>query len=299
MQKRILVAEDDTMQRHLLTLMLGWHDYDVHTAEDGAEAVRKCIAGRFKLVLMDYKLPVMNGHSAARVIANFTRDTGGPAIVALTSLPERLRDEEGGATSMFAATHEKPYDPKTLIETLDFLGNAPAAASVRGGVPCGLEGGAVPMAGLLVPGLRREIAFLPGQIPTAPRRILVAEDDELLCSLLTAALGARGYEVDSVGNGLDALIMLGQRPYDLALMDYRLPKLDGLIAARLACDLLPKAHRPRLISLTSSAKLVRDEDDGPPFAFDAVISKSHDLQHILSAIDRSLGYGGHAPVTAP
>jgi CheY-like chemotaxis protein len=306
MQKRILVAEDDTMQRHLITLLLGWHDYEVHTAEDGAEAVRMCLTGNFKLVLMDYKLPVMNGHSAARVIANFTRDTDGPAIVALTSLPERLREEELGASSVFAAIEEKPWDPKSLIETLDFFGNGPVAAPDRaaasplhgsghaGGRGGGRAGGAVPTAGLLVPDMRREIAFLSGQRPPGPSRILVAEDDELLCSLLTVALSARNYEVDSVSNGLDALIMLGQRPYDIALMDYRLPKLDGLIAAQLARDLLPKLQRPRLISLTSSPKLVRDEDEGPPFAFDAVISKTHDLQHILAAIDRSLSYSGLA-----
>lgn len=299
MQKRILVAEDDTMQRHLITLLLGWHDYEVHTAEDGAEAVRMCLTGNFKLVLMDYKLPVMNGHSAARVIANFTRDTDGPAIVALTSLPERLREEELGASSVFAAIEEKPWDPKSLIETLDYFGNAPVAASQRADTIHGRSGGAVPTASLLVPDMRREIAFLSGQRPPGPSRILVAEDDELLCSLLTVALGARNYEVDSVSNGLDALIMLGQRPYDLALMDYRLPKLDGLIAAQLARDLLPKPNRPRLISLTSSPKLVRDEDEGPPFAFDAVISKTHDLQHILAAIDRSLGYQEGARTLVP
>jgi CheY-like chemotaxis protein len=287
MQKRILVAEDDTMQRHLMALFLGWHDYEVHTAEDGAEAVRKCLTGGFKLVLMDYKLPVMDGHSAAKVISNFTRNTVSPTIVALTSLPERLREDESGETSVFAAIEEKPWDPRSLIETLDFFERTPSL--FPDDVPPS-PAGVFEAAGLLAPDLRREIALLSGHRPPGPARILIAEDDELMRSLLTAALDARCYDVDAVPNGLDALIKLGQRQYDVALMDYRLPKIDGLVAAQLVRDVLPRIQRPRLIALTSSPKLVREEDEGPPFAFDAVISKDMDLRHILGAIERSLDY---------
>jgi CheY-like chemotaxis protein len=296
MQKRILVVEDDTMQRHLISLLLGWHDYEVHTAEDGVDAVRKCLTGGFKLVLMDYRLPVMDGHSAARLIANFARGRGAPAIVALTSAPDRLREHDHGAASVFAAIEEKPWDPQALVQTLDAFENAPPAGFSHVVSGPGLPGGAFESARLLVPDMRREIALLSGQRPPGPTRVLVAEDDELLRSLLTAALDARQYEVHSASNGLDALLMLGQRHYDIAIMDYRLPKIDGLAAAQLVRDLLPKLQRPRLIALTSSPKTVRDEDGGPPFAFDAVVSKSHDLQHVLAAIDRSLGYQEQAAV---
>jgi len=288
MRKRILVAEDDTMQRHLITLFLGWHDYEVHTAEDGAAAVRMCLSGDFKLVLMDYKLPVVDGHSAAKVIANYARDKGSPSIIALTSLPDRLREDEAGALSVFAAIEEKPWDPNSLIETLNFFAATPSGGPVRGAT--GTDG--LSPAERLVPDLRREIAYSATYRRPGRSRLLVAEDDELVRSLLTAALGARQYEVDWASNGLDALIMLAQRPYDLALLDYRLPKIDGLVAAQLARDLLPTPARPRLIALTSSPKLVRDEDGGPPFAFDSVISKTHDLNFILAAIDRSLGFHG-------
>jgi CheY-like chemotaxis protein len=236
---------------------------------------------------MDYKLPVMDGHSAAKVISNFTRNTVSPTIVALTSLPERLREDESGETSVFAAIEEKPWDPRSLIETLDFFERTPSL--FPDDVPPS-PAGVFEAAGLLAPDLRREIALLSGHRPPGPARILIAEDDELMRSLLTAALDARCYDVDAVPNGLDALIKLGQRQYDVALMDYRLPKIDGLVAAQLVRDVLPRIQRPRLIALTSSPKLVREEDEGPPFAFDAVISKDMDLRHILGAIERSLDY---------
>ncbi|MET0181544.1 MAG: response regulator transcription factor [Caulobacterales bacterium] len=59
-------------------------------------------------------------------------------------------------------------------------------------------------------------------------RILVVEDDKNLREQLVSALTDAGYAVDPVDNGEDGQFMGETEPYDLAILDLGLPKLDGL-----------------------------------------------------------------------
>jgi len=64
-------------------------------------------------------------------------------------------------------------------------------------------------------------------------RILIAEDDEVLADGLCRSMRQAGYAVDCVGDGLDADLMLkGEQPFDLAILDLGLPRLDGLQVLR-------------------------------------------------------------------
>ncbi len=64
-------------------------------------------------------------------------------------------------------------------------------------------------------------------------RILVAEDDEVLADGLCRSMRQAGYAVDHVADGLDADLMLkGEQPFDLAILDLGLPRLDGLQVLR-------------------------------------------------------------------
>src|SRR5690349_12524662 len=58
-------------------------------------------------------------------------------------------------------------------------------------------------------------------------RILVAEDDEMIASALSAALTAEGFSVDLVKDGETALDALNLGGHGLVLLDLGLPKLDG------------------------------------------------------------------------
>ncbi len=123
-----------------------------------------------------------------------------------------------------------------------------------------------------------------------PSRILIAEDDELQGSLLRAAVARGGYQVDVVADGLEAVRRLRSGDYDLALLDYSLPELDGLAAARLTQDLLAGERRPRLIAITASAELLQERDNraGGPSSFDMIVSKASGIPAMLTAIETAL-----------
>jgi two-component system OmpR family response regulator len=59
-------------------------------------------------------------------------------------------------------------------------------------------------------------------------RILVVEDDKNLREQLSAALADAGYTVDTADNGEDGQFLGETEPYDLAILDLGLPKVDGL-----------------------------------------------------------------------
>ena len=63
-------------------------------------------------------------------------------------------------------------------------------------------------------------------------RILVAEDDEALRSVLERGLKRAGYVVDSVADGSDALSYLQSYEYEVAILDWRMPVMSGIDVVR-------------------------------------------------------------------
>lgn len=62
----------------------------------------------------------------------------------------------------------------------------------------------------------------------AARRVLVADDDTELATLLEFALRKSGFEVETVSNGNAALEAMQRSPFALLLLDIEMPELDGL-----------------------------------------------------------------------
>lgn len=81
---RILIAEDHPDNREMLTRRLERKGYEVHCAENGAEAVDMAKSCAPDLILMDISMPVMSGIEATKVI-RATPDVSGVKIVALTA----------------------------------------------------------------------------------------------------------------------------------------------------------------------------------------------------------------------
>ena len=84
---RVLVAEDDAVNREIAAAILGGLGCEVELAEDGAQAVVAARAGSHDAVLMDCQMPLMDGYTASRVIRSDEQAVGRTAvpIIALTA----------------------------------------------------------------------------------------------------------------------------------------------------------------------------------------------------------------------
>jgi CheY-like chemotaxis protein len=77
----------------------------------------------------------------------------------------------------------------------------------------------------------------------------VVEDNEEYCGTLVDMLEEQGYAVVATGDGIRALALLNRQTFDLILMDYQLPGMDGIETIRLAAQ-AHGANLPPVIMLT-------------------------------------------------
>ena len=139
---RILLVEDNELNREVATELLTQVGAVVETAADGEEALRKVDAGSWDLVLMDVQMPVLDGLATAREIRRRPRHAELP-IVAMTANAmsgDRERCLAAGMNDHVA----KPIDPEELCrKLLRWLGRRAAAAPAGAAdlVPAAREGG--------------------------------------------------------------------------------------------------------------------------------------------------------------
>jgi two-component system, cell cycle response regulator CpdR len=73
-------------------------------------------------------------------------------------------------------------------------------------------------------------------------RILIAEDESMLCDMCARALVTDGHEVETAQDGTEALDVLGKNgaQFDLLLTDVRMPKMDGIALSLAAARNFPE-----------------------------------------------------------
>jgi CheY-like chemotaxis protein len=110
----ILLVEDQPSNRAVISLMLEALGVRVDTAENGEEAIIKAESGEYDLILMDIKMPRMNGYEATRQLRQNGLQT---PIVALSA---KVFDdaEHRQISTMFDGFLTKPVDSRKLSETL-------------------------------------------------------------------------------------------------------------------------------------------------------------------------------------
>jgi signal transduction histidine kinase/CheY-like chemotaxis protein len=116
---RLLVVDDNAVNRELICTLLAPFDLVIETANDGVEAVEAASRSPFDLILMDVQMPNMDGLTATRRI-RCGAATGAPRvpIIAMTAnvLPEQVaRCLEAGMDDHLG----KPINPQKLLEALD------------------------------------------------------------------------------------------------------------------------------------------------------------------------------------
>ena len=84
MKRKILIVEDNEMNRDMLSRRLERADYDVATAVDGEEGIAKALAWKPDLIIMDLSLPKLDGWAASTEL-KLRPETHDIPILALTA----------------------------------------------------------------------------------------------------------------------------------------------------------------------------------------------------------------------
>lgn len=114
----VLVVDDNATNRMVVEALCEMFDCSTELVVDGVEAVEAARAGRFDVILMDIKMPRMDGVSAAREIRKLPSPAGRVPIIALTANADPDEVAEYVAAGMRAVV-EKPIKPERLMEALE------------------------------------------------------------------------------------------------------------------------------------------------------------------------------------
>ena len=208
---RVLVVDDDPSVREILAERLTSFTFDVSTAVNATEAFQMlekadCKKLPFKLVLMDWRMPDINGVEAGRRIKHGGELLHVPAVILVTAYgrEEVMRKAEAAGLDGFLI---KPVSPSTLFDTV---------IRVLGGT---LEDGVGVVHGI------SGIGYLQGHL-------LLVEDNTINQQVAREILEGMGLEVEIVCNGREALEAVQGHDYDLVLMDIQMPEMDGYEATR-------------------------------------------------------------------
>jgi CheY-like chemotaxis protein/ribosomal protein S27AE len=120
-----------------------------------------------------------------------------------------------------------------------------------------------------------------------PQRILLADDSRVTRDLLKLLLTTRGHQVDLAEDGEEAFKALESNPYDLVLMDFHLPKMDGLQVTTAHRGREGAEKGPRFIAITADMEGLLAHA-GNCETFDGVIPKPFDIERICAIIESSL-----------
>ena len=116
--------------------------------------------------------------------------------------------------------------------------------------------------------------------PIMPKSILVVEDDPSVADSLRLLLTIDRHYVEIVGDGEKALAKYGEGKYDLVIVDFAMPGIDGLDLAGLI-----KARAPQQRVVTAYAETVSNNEKGRLEYADALLAKPFSqLQDALRAV---------------
>ncbi|MBU1375058.1 MAG: response regulator [Alphaproteobacteria bacterium] len=126
---RVLVVDDNEINRQVLGLILDSAGIDYADAEDGQAGVEAAVTGRFDAVLMDIQMPVMDGFEATRRIRAWETDAGRPRMPIYIVSANGLQEHVDAGIAAGADGHlNKPVSIPLLLGTLEPHVNAALAA---------------------------------------------------------------------------------------------------------------------------------------------------------------------------
>lgn len=118
MSKKVLVVDDSESIRDVVSYTLRQEGFEVVTAADGSKALEmiKEEQDKFKLVVTDLYMPIMNGLELIREIRNLDSYKGVPILFLTTEsqLDKKKEAKKAGATGWIV----KPFQPEKLVKAL-------------------------------------------------------------------------------------------------------------------------------------------------------------------------------------
>ncbi|MDK9761924.1 response regulator [Vibrio sp. D420a] len=114
--KKILAVDDSVSIRQMVSHTLSDAGYEVETANDGSDALRKSQSQKFDLVISDVNMPIMGGFDLVRAIRGIPQYKFIPILMLTTetSAEKKQEGKSAGATGWLV----KPFNPETLLKTL-------------------------------------------------------------------------------------------------------------------------------------------------------------------------------------
>ncbi len=268
---RMLVADDEEDICLNIKEMMRETGVDVSYVTDGAAAVEKSVqahneANDFNVILLDWKMPVMDGVETARKI----RESIGAdvPILVLTSYDWSDIEEEARQAGINAFM-PKPFFTSTFMQTIKPLFEDDALKETP---------------------QDKNADVLKG------KSFLIAEDNELNAEILTEMLEMEGATSELAVNGKQALEMFEKSEpgrYDMIFMDVQMPVMNGYEATKQirACD-HPLAKTIPIVAMTANT-FAEDVRNSLQAGMDGHLAKPIDMNAVKELVGKLLNQTEH------
>jgi two-component system sensor histidine kinase/response regulator len=260
-----LVVDDNTTNRRILEEMLTQWGMSASAVDSGAAGLaamseRSAAGTPFRLVLLDYQMPEMDGFEVARRIAQdpaLSKST----VMMLSSMGER-GDGDRCRSLGVAAYLTKPVRQRLLLEAI--------LAVVEPGDAAGAT---------------QVVTRHSLQEARRSLRVLLADDNRVNVMVGEGVLRQQGHHVVTVQDGGQALEMLRREEFDLVLMDVQMPEVDGITSVeRIRADEAGTTRHIKIIGVSAHAR-AEDRDRCLQAGMDGYVSKPYTLQELTDAIE--------------
>ncbi|HWW70730.1 MAG TPA: response regulator, partial [Duganella sp.] len=237
--KRVLLVEDDDRQRDSVVQLISDDDVDIVDVGSGEEALALLRTTVFDCMIIDLKLPDMQGNELLQRMSGEQLAAFPPVIVYTGRNLSRAEEADLHKYSRSIIIKGARSPERLLDEVTLFLHKVEADLSSERQT--------------MLRTVRSRDRVFEG------RRILLVDDDVRNIFALTSALEQKGVLVEVGRNGFEAIEKLDQNPdIDLVLMDVMMPGMDGLEATR---HIRADARFARLPIIAITAKAMKDDQE--------------------------------------
>jgi signal transduction histidine kinase/CheY-like chemotaxis protein/CHASE3 domain sensor protein len=265
---RVLVVEDDKLQREAVGKLLSSHDVEIVMVGTAAECLQRLSAQTFDCMVLDLSLPDASGYSLLETLSREDAYSFPPVIV-YTGRDLSADDEQRLRRYSKSIIIKGAKSPERLLNEVTLF-----LHQVVSELPDEQQ--------RMIRRASQRDALLEG------RRVLIVEDDVRNVYALNNILEPRGATVQIARNGQEALDVLNNaakdpaHPIDLVLMDVMMPVMDGLTATR---EIRKNTEWKKLPIIILTAKAMPDDQQR---CIDAgandYMAKPLDVEKLLSLV---------------